>query len=97
MGYLSALDFAANADQDTALRWHLTTNHFPPLPEGLLEPAKEAIANVLAGATDALVDLRGFGSYKGEPSAPSWACIEAWHLEAFLDAQEDPDDTEVTL
>jgi hypothetical protein len=87
MGYASALDFAENADLDTALRWHLTSNHFPPLPEGLIGPAKEAIANAVTGATDAVVDLRGFGQYKGSDYAPTWACVEAWNLHAFIDAE----------
>ena len=90
MGYASALDFAENADQDTALRWHLTSNHFPPLPVGLVEPAKEAIANALDGEHDKPVDLRGFATYKdGSSSAPTWACIDAWHLHAFIDADEE--------
>jgi len=89
MGYLSALDFAENADLDTALRWHLTANHFPPLPIELLPAAKEAIANAAAEDWDAPVDLRGVATYReGATAAPTWACVEGWHLEAFLAADD---------
>lgn len=44
MGRLQALEMGRHApDLDAALRWHLGSNHFPPIPLDNLEPAKKAI------------------------------------------------------
>lgn len=85
MGRLQAEEMAGLLDLDTALYWHLTSNHYPPLPETLVDCAKTAIRFVEAGDWDAPVPLPAGVSYKGSNCAPARACIEQWHLEAFLD------------
>lgn len=97
MGYLSALDFAGNAPLETALSWHLTANHYPPLPEALVDPCKRAIELARAGKWDARVSIKGAGvqlrvrPYSDEATdRPTVArLVEACNLEAFLDAQGD--------
>lgn len=94
MGYLSALDFAGNAPLETALSWHLTANHYPPLPEALVDPCKRAIELARAGEWDAEISIEGAGvklrvrPYSGETTdRPTVArLVEVCHLEAFLDA-----------
>lgn len=43
MGSLQAMEMAERAPRDVALHWHLTSNHYPPVHERFIEPAKEAI------------------------------------------------------
>lgn len=43
MGYNSALDMAAHAPLETALHWHLRSNHFPPVPAAFVATCSAAI------------------------------------------------------
>ena len=89
MGRLSALDMAANTDLDTALSWHLSANHFPPLPPELLPVAKRAIAKASADQWDDELKLPAGIRYRDASSAPVYACVEAWHLDAFIELEEE--------
>jgi len=76
-------------DLDTALSIHLSSNHYPPLPDCVLPLAKQAIQMANEGDWDGEVDLSEAGiSWRGQSKAPVSACIEAWHLDCFLDEQE---------
>ena len=87
MGRLSTMemvDFAGKTDE--VLRWHLTGNHYPPLPPCVFGLAKKAIKKANDGKWDALISLKGTEiSWRGKKSVPVSACIESWHLEEFLD------------
>lgn len=85
MGHMQAMEMAAHADLDTALRWHLTSNHYPPLPVALVEPAKQAIAFANEGQWDVPVALPDGISYRGREFAPVWAAVDGWHLDAFIE------------
>lgn len=75
---------------DHALEYHFTANHFPPLPVSLVPVAKRALVKAARGEWDANVSLRGTGvSYKGSQLAPVSACMESWHLYAFLPDEEE--------
>lgn len=97
MGHLAAADFAAHAPLSVALVWHLTANHYPALPAALAGPCERAIELARAGEWDAEVSIEGAGvqlrvhPYSDEATdRPTVArLIEACHLEAFLDAQDD--------
>lgn len=84
MGNLAATDMLNHTDIDTALSWHLRSNHFPAVPLSMLEPCKEAIANAEDGDYDAEVELPEGVSYKGRTTAPTWAMVEQHHLNAFI-------------
>lgn len=91
MGSLHAQEFASMVDEgevdlDAALRWHLGSNHFPPLPSSLLEPAKVAIALASADDWDAEVPLPDGVSWRDRDAAPAWVCVKAWHLGAFVES-----------
>jgi hypothetical protein len=88
MGHMSAVDMVAHASQDNALRWHLQANHYPPLPSSLLPVAKRVIQKAKRRDWDARVRLPKGILWKGKTTAPVSACVEAWHLDAFLE-QED--------
>ena len=82
MGLESMLELTA---VDTALRWHLQSNHYPPLPGCVFYLAKQAIDLANYGEWDARIDLTEAGiSWRGQKSAPVSACVEAWHLDGFI-------------
>ena len=84
MGRLSAEDMIEHASFDQALAWHLKGNHYPPLPESLIPVAKIVIEKAKQGRWDAKVKLPEGVSYQGKRMVPVSACVEAWHLDAFL-------------
>lgn len=90
MGNMNALGMAdavaeGQVSQDAALEWHLRSNHFPPLPSELVPVARRVIDKANAGEWDANVRLPKGISYRGSSLAPVAACVDAWHLDAFLD------------
>jgi hypothetical protein len=73
------------ADEDTALGWHLFSNHYPPLPRGVLALAKKALKAYREGETERLINTEGVAVHRQYgTSVPASACVRAWHLEAFL-------------
>lgn len=89
MGSLSTLDIISYTDFETALRWHLRSNHFPPVPDAMYEPCVAAIEAANEGDYDRAIDLTDIAQYQGGNSAPAWAIIEGHHLDAFIDDVED--------
>jgi hypothetical protein len=88
MGSLQATEFAnMGIDPVAAMGWHLTSNHFPPLPASLIPVALEVVDRLANDPDDpGTVDLPEGVFYRDESEAPLWACAEAWHLGAFIDA-----------
>lgn len=86
MGYTNARDMKEYAPSlDVALDWHLRSNHFPPLPLSLIEPAKRAISLAQAEEWDELIELpEGVEHRRYGKQAPVHECVRAWHLDAFL-------------
>lgn len=94
MGSMHAASMAEMVDDgavgiETALAWHLTSNHYPPLPAGLVPVALEVIEKANAGDWHAEVALPAGISWRNNRFAPVIACVEAWHLDAFLDPGEE--------
>lgn len=85
MGQSSLTDFIQHSDYDTALSWHLSSNHYPPIPQAMIEPCKTAIANANAGDWDTRITLPDGISWRGETTCPTHALIEHAHLHSFLD------------
>ncbi len=88
MGYLQASEMARLAPGDMALRWHLTANHYPPLPESLIPVAKRVIKLALADRLDDEVRLPKGITWRGQSKVPVRVAVESWHLEAFLEEDE---------
>lgn len=82
MGYTAAAEMLAHTDVRTALSWHLTSNHYPPVPTTMIEPCLEAI---VADDPEETIELPEGVLWKGGNVAPAWAIIEGHHLEAFVD------------
>lgn len=84
MGYTQAQEMADLMELRQALSWHLTSNHFPPVPVSMIDPCLEAIENANGEEWDKMVSLPEGVGYKGLTVAPTRAIIEQHHLYAFL-------------
>jgi hypothetical protein len=93
MGNLHAQELASMVGHEvelrTALSWHLTSNHFPPVPDIMVEPCIEAIENAEIGDWDREISLPEGVGYKGLTVAPTWAMVEQHHLDSFINYDED--------
>lgn len=90
MGALHARELA-EMDTDTlegAIEWHLTANHFPPIPRSMVRPCIEAIEAGRAYDWHKLIRLPDGVGYQGRTAAPASAIIEAHHLTAWLEVEE---------
>jgi hypothetical protein len=92
MGRLQAEEFAemARLGETTlrgAIEFHLTSNHFPPVPTIMADACLEAIDNANAGEWDKMVSLPEGVGYRGLTVAPTQAIIEQHHLESFLEEE----------
>lgn len=91
MGSMSAIGMASAVnvgvvDIRSALSWHLTSNHYPPLPLDLVDTALRVIDKANAGEWNRRVKLPEGITFRGSQLAPVGACVDAWHLHEFLDA-----------
>lgn len=79
------------ADLDTALVWHLRSNHYPPVPLSMLSVCKQAIELANDGEYDELIDLPEGTYWRGQEQAPVWAIVDGHHLDAFITWNMDDD------
>lgn len=95
MGRLQAKEMAGRVDLNTALHWHLSYNHYPPVPGAMVKPCKDAIEIARHwnedDEMDELVDLPEGIQYKGRDDfkAPALALIEDYHLHDFLEIPDE--------
>lgn len=99
MGYMQALGMAeAVRNHETDLRqtisWHLTVNHFPPVPASMIDPCLEALSAIEDDDLDRMIDLPEGVAWRNQTSAPAWVIVQDHHLEAFIDIYEDDVDYE---
>ncbi len=88
MGTMGAMGMAEAVNDGlaslyTALHWHLTSNHYPPLPSEWVDAAIEAIEAGNDEDWDREITLPAAGRY-AEQSYPAGEIIERMHLDAFL-------------
>lgn len=89
MGSMIARDLAdgvaeGTTDLDAALTYHLTANHYPPVPVQMVPYARFAIEITNLGRPGTIVDLPPGVLWNGKPAAPASAFIESFHLHHFL-------------
>lgn len=89
MGAASLAGMLEVGSRDQALQWHLSCNHFPPLPSGVFALAKRAIRYANKGKWDTRIDLGAVCTFRGSRYAPVHECIRAWHLEQFVEGVEE--------
>ena len=98
MGNLNAAAMAeavgeGQVDLRPALHWHLTSNHFPPVPASMIDPCVAAIEAAVEAYTDGdevedlnrSIDLPEGITYKDQPTAPASVLIENYHLWPFVE------------
>ena len=78
MGRMAAEDMVAHTDRATALRWHLTSNHYPPIHEVFMPIAERAIELAQDEEWDTILDLPN-----GKRLSVA-EVIEGLHLDCFL-------------
>ncbi len=90
MGSNLAHDLVENViDIRQSIGYHLRGNHYPPVPLTMVEPCIEAIYAVDDGDTHKSIQLPKGVFWKGYPTAPAYAIVEAHHLEPWLNNEED--------
>ncbi|MGD2144670.1 MAG: hypothetical protein PVF54_09365 [Anaerolineae bacterium] len=84
MGSMQAREMARlTPDRDTALRWHLQHNHYPPVNVAFVETCKLAL------------DYAAYGDWDYEIKMPNGVTltvgqiIEDLHLDSFLDTGDE--------
>lgn len=75
---------------EIAIRWQLTSNHYPPVPTSMVPVCIAAIevANQ-DGSWDDELELPDGILYKGRTTAPAWAIIEQHHLQPWIDSGDE--------
>ena len=73
---------------ENQLRWHLTSNHYPPVPESMIPVCIEAIDKANEGEWEEFITLHAGISWRGEPMSPVHAIVESHHLETWIIERE---------
>lgn len=82
MGSLQAVEMAALTDRNTALRWHLQSNHFPPIHAVFIPVAEQAIDAYNADEPETPIEMpNGVTLTAGE------ICLQL-HLDPWLYEEE---------
>jgi len=91
MGNLQAREMAElGADNlEASLTWHLTSNHFPPVPVSMVPICIKAIEAYAEEDCDRQISLPEGVGYKGLTVAPASAIVEQHHLDAWIDFDEE--------
>jgi len=89
MGSLQAAEMAEMLEIDSALEWHLRSNHYPPVPLSMVGPCKEAIQAMLEDEPYRVIALPDGVTYKGAESAPAWIISDQHHLDSWWSLDEE--------
>ena len=74
----------ASITLEQQISWHLTANHYPPVPEFMVQPCIEAIDSANEGDWAKLITLPYGVSWRGLNKAPASAIGEAHHLDTWI-------------
>jgi hypothetical protein len=94
MGSVTAIGLADSVlDLETQILYHLTGNHYPPVPKEMVKPCIDAIDAYYDEDWDRMIDMPMVGDfqilYRGELQAPAWAIVEQHHLSWFIDPADE--------
>lgn len=67
-----------------ALEYHLTVNHYPPMPRALVPVAEAAIDACSVGAEDRELPLPAGILFRGRNIVRAGDMVESAHLESFV-------------
>lgn len=90
MGNLQAREMANSGIPLWAqLLWHLTANHYPPMPESMVDVAERAIILANDGGWEAMIDLPEGVSWRGQRDYCTAAeAVESLHLDAWIEEED---------
>lgn len=93
MGAMNAREMASMTEitLEQQLAWHLTSNHFPPVPVIMVQPCVEAIDAFWEDDLDKMISLPEGVGYRGLTVAPARAIIIEHHLDSWCEAEYDED------
>jgi len=95
MGHMGAMGMMGAVEDGMigirqALSWHLSSNHYPPIPEIMVDVAMAAIEAGEDEDWDRLIDLPdGVEHRRYGKRVPASAVIESMHLDTFIQGEED--------
>ena len=72
-------------DIDTALLWHLESNHYPPVPAAMVPVAKKAIEHANLGEWDASVEFPEGWVVNNLREMEVSKIVEIMHLDSFIE------------
>jgi len=85
MGRLQAQEMIEHGGIEVALKWHLQSNHYPPVPLSMVPICQEAIEHANVGDWDTEINLPKGISFRGEKFATVSAIVRQHHLDSFLE------------
>jgi len=89
MGALSAITMAeASISLEQQIEWHLTVNHYPPIPPIMVQTCIEAIDEANDGNWNINITLPEGVSWRGLTTCPVYAIVEQHHLEPWIIERE---------
>jgi hypothetical protein len=93
MGLSTAMDIRdTDATLEQQIAWHLTSNHFPPIPLTMVDVCIRAIDAYNEDNAHKVIGLPEGVGYKGLTVAPAWAIIEQHHLDVWVDSDYEDED-----
>lgn len=90
MGSMQAREMANTPELtiEQSLSWHLTSNHYPPVPTSMVQPCMEAIDAYWEDDLDKLIALPEGVYFRGENEAPARDIIIQHHLDAWCEEDD---------
>lgn len=92
MGAGTAMDMKHEVDRGAlrmavALQWHLTSNHYPPIPAAFVSVAQDAIDKINMDEGDDMVIFPEGLAINGQQALPAFEIARLMHLESFVDQE----------
>lgn len=93
MGSLSAYDMAHYGSLRQGLTWHLTSNHYPPVPSSMVQVCVEAIEAFHDEDYDRTIHLPEGVSWRNYSVVPAHVVVDEFHLDPWVsqDLEHDED------
>ena len=100
MGHTGAQSMRETADEfgislRQQLSWHLTSNHYPPVPTSMIDPCIQAIEAVREGDHEREIALPEGISWRGMNAAPAHAIVIGHHLDVWCADDDYAEDMDV--
>jgi hypothetical protein len=89
MGSLQAAEMAELVPMEQAIAWHLSSNHYPPIPASMAKPCLDAIDAYWEDDIDREIQMPDGISYRGETTVAAREIIISCNLDAWLDSGEE--------